>query len=179
MQSNTSTPEARADKKRNAELRKQRAQAWTTHGEKLARLFQHLSGCPRLTLGRAFVLSIGRTSYVAVRYSQVFESPQGAPVQGSHVKQALYVLGELPPSYTRNPGSVSTNGMHYRFDVRDCADAAGALAGDWYVAGYSTPQSQGEFGPNFLLFQVAADAPPSSDFGIPAARVTVGRGMRL
>lgn len=114
------------------------------------------------TVHDSFELTIGVQTYEAVRYTQRRPTQPGCPAyargERESTVEALFVLGELPSSYKRNPGGMYTNGLQYRLDEAE-------IAGNWYVAGYSTTASrqraasEGRFSAaNFLL--MLATSPP-------------------
>lgn len=123
----------------------------------LSTLAEQLARCQGLALGRAFLLTFGKATLPAIRYSQERETPIGCDAyargERTYTDEALYVLGDLPASYLRSPGGKYTNGPSYQFDVRDDASAAGAIGGHlWYVACHSNAT-----GPHFILHQVRSD----------------------
>lgn len=81
-------------------------------------------------------LTIGRTTYPAVGYVQRCTAPPGSRNPGPYDKHGLCVIGGLPPSYKRNPGSESTPGLHYR--IRGVPDHG--EYDDWFVGTYWPPE---------------------------------------
>lgn len=118
------------------------ARAWQEHGAAIGRTFQHLALCDGVKLGAAYLLTIGRQRFPAIRYTQVVPIQAGCPAydrgEREHTREALYVLGELPPSYVHNPGSMRASGLHYAFDAMSetPADTGAGTAGVWHVAGH-------------------------------------------
>ncbi len=152
-----------------------------------------LKKCPGVTIGRAYLLTIGRETYPAVRYSERVTIGEGCPAydrgEREYVREAFYVLAEkLPPSYRHNPGSMGSMGLRFRFNVERDADAAGACSGAWYVSGHLERESadalrpdqkrfhprdaQGNALPHFVLH---LETLPS----LGARRVVVGRALGI
>ncbi len=86
---------------------------------RLATVWKFLDGLDGVYVLNTLLLTIGRTTYPAVSYSR----PQSDGV-------SLYVLGDLPPSYRRNPGGTYTVGV--RYDL-------GEGFGTYYVSEYLDP----------------------------------------
>lgn len=126
----------------------------------LARVCAHLESCERLRiLGVALLTIKGRTA-LAVEYRQERDIAPGCEAyargQRTDTVHAWYVLGNLPPCYVRNPGSMRSSGLHFE-------SVLGGERAEWIVAGHSTPDSERlalesgsiHYGPHYLLHKLA------------------------
>lgn len=143
------------------------------HTPKLSAALAMLSECKGLKIRGAYLLTIGRESYAAVRYSQTMietggqVSHSGKPLDWT--REAFYVLSDkLPASYRRNPGGCYTEGLRFAFT------SPGELCeGLWYVAAYSSDESVKLGGlRHFLLFKETQPNPAEG-------RIQFGKAISL
>jgi len=141
---------------------------------KLSAAAKMLRKCAGLEMGRAYLLTIGRETYPAIRYSQTRPLLQGSPAYNAKALadtvQAFYVLADkLPACYRRNPGGLYTPGLRFAFNVEPEASGASAAEGLWYVASYSSEESVKLGGlPHFLLFR---ETQPTSEGRIAFGKI--------
>jgi len=95
---------------------------------------EHLFRCSGVTVIAARVVTIGKSTYLAVEYEQERVAPEGCRNPGSYTTTGMYLIGNLPKAYKHNPGSVSTDGIRFEIDGRL-----------WYVAGYSPETIKKEY----------------------------------
>lgn len=155
-----------------------------TMNDKHQALLSYLRAIDAVEILGVFDLTIGRTTYPAVRYKLTCEVSSGCPAydrgERVSVEERFAVAGELPPSYVRNPGSMRSLGRHYTFDdsaVEWCvfchigADQIARLVPEQH---HYHPVIAGQVLANFTLGQWTHTIP-----GLARANITKGRALRV